>query len=175
MTGEWCRRERNTTAAPQATEAASKPMNPAEPQPQPGALTRASATRPTDAASSPAPIRSGRPRDAESRLSGTTLMARTTAATPTGTLIQNTQRQLTWTRLPPITGPSAAPRAPSADQVPRAFARAAAGTAASRSDNDAGTIAPAPAAWMTRAAISSPTPGASPQSTDPRVNPASPA
>src|ERR1700758_3847642 len=97
------------------------------------------------------------------------------AASPTGTLIQNTQRQLTWTRLPPITGPSAAPSAPSADQVPRAFARPAAGTAASRSDNDAGTIAPAPAAWMTRAAISSPTPGASPHSTDPAVNPASPA
>src|SRR5579863_3891792 len=149
-------------AAPQATEAARKPRKPAEPQPQPGALTRASATRPTDAASSPAPIRSGRPRDAASRLSGTTRRAKITAATPTGTLIQNTQRQLIWTRLPPITGPSAAPRAPRADQVPRAFARACAGTAASSSDSDAGTIAPAPAAWMTRAPISAPTPGASP-------------
>ena len=73
-----------------------------------------------------------------------------------------------------MTGPSAAPRAPRADQVPMAFARACAGTAPSRSDSDAGTIAPAPAAWMTRAAISAPTPGASPHRTDPRVNPASP-
>ena len=46
-------------AVPQASEAASRPMKLAEPQPQPGALTSASATRPTAAASSPAPIRSG--------------------------------------------------------------------------------------------------------------------
>ena len=90
-------------------------------------------------------------------------------------MIQNTQRQSIWTRLPPITGPSAAPRAPSADHVPSALARAAGGTAASSSDSDAGTIAPAPAAWMTRAAISAVTPGASPHSTDPSVNTASPA
>ena len=90
-------------------------------------------------------------------------------------MIQKTQRQSTWTRLPPITGPSAAPSAPSADQVPSAFARAAGGTAANSRDSDAGTIAPAPVAWMTRAAISRPTPGASAHSTDPSVNPASPA
>src|SRR5277367_5699536 len=162
-------------AAPAMTEAASSPRNPAEPHPQPGASTSAYATIPTDAASSNAPTTSGRPREDASRLSGTTRRASTTAATPTGTLIQNTQRQFTWTRLPPITGPSAAPSAPSADQVPSAFARPDAGTAASSSDIDAGTIAPAPAAWTTRAAISRPTPGASPHSTDPAVNPASPA
>ena len=162
-------------AVPQASEAASRPMKLAEPQPQPGALTRASATRPTAAASSPAPIRSGRPLARSSLLSGTTLTARTMAASPTGRLTQNTQRQLTSTRPPPITGPSAAPRAPRADQVPRAFGRAGAGTAASRSDRDAGTIAPAPAAWMTRAAISAATPGASPHSSDPALNAASPA
>ena len=66
------------------------------------------------------------------------------AASPTGTLIQNTQRQLNWTRLPPITGPSAAPSAPSADQVPRACGLARGGTAASTRDNDAGTIRPGP-------------------------------
>ena len=97
------------------------------------------------------------------------------AASPTGRLTQNTQRQLISTRLPPITGPSAAPRAPRADQVPSAFARAGAGTAASRSDSDAGTITPAPTAWMTRAAISAATPGASPHSSDPTLNAASPA
>src|SRR5580693_4823578 len=148
-------------AHPHTTDPASSPRNPAEPQPQLGASTSAYATSPTDAASNNAPSTSGRPREDGSRLSGTTRTASTTAATPTGTLIQNTQRQFTWTRLPPITGPSAAPSAPSADQVPSAFGRPDAGTAASSSDSDAGTIAPAPAAWTTRAAISRPTPGAS--------------
>jgi hypothetical protein len=175
MTGAWCRRDRTTMPAPHTSEAASRPMKPAEPQPQPGALTRASATSPTDAASRSAPITSGRPCAVSSLLSGTTRTARTTAASPTGTLIQNTQRQLSCTRLPPITGPRAAPRAPRADQVPRALVRTDGGTAASRSESDAGTIAPAPAAWMTRATISAATPGASPHSTDPAVNPASPA
>src|ERR1700683_2137469 len=119
--------------APQATDNASSPRNPAEPQPHAGASTSAYATSPTDTASSPAPTTSGRPRDSGSRLSGTTRAASSTAATPTGTLIQTTQRQFTWTRLPPITGPSAAPSAPSADQVPIAFARPGAGTAASSS------------------------------------------
>src|SRR6266700_3897176 len=116
MTGEikgWCRRERYTMAAPHTTEAASRPRNDAELQPHSGALTSASATSPTAA-------------------------ARSTAATPTGTLIQNTQRQSTCTRAPPITGPSAAPRAPSADQVPRALGRTGGGTAASSSDRYAG-------------------------------------
>ena len=162
-------------AHPHASDAASRPRKLAEPQPQPGALTSASATSPTDAASSRAPTRSGRPWAVSSLLSGTTRTASTTAATPTGTLIQNTQRQLTCTSAPPITGPRAAPRAPSADQVPRALGRTGGGTAASSSDSDAGTIAPAPAAWITRAAISAATPGASPHSTDPRLNPASPA
>src|ERR1700722_2221639 len=161
--------------APHATDKASSPRTPAEPQPPPGASTSAYATSPTDKASSTAPTTSGRPRDPGSRLSGTTRTASSTAASPTGTLIQNTQRQFTWTRLPPITGPSAAPSAPSADQVPSAFARPDAGTAASSSDSDAGTIATAPAAWTTRAAISRSTPGASAHSTDPIVNPASPA
>ena len=94
---------------------------------------------------------------------------------PTGRLIQNTQRQLSWTRLPPITGPSAAPSAPSADQVPMARARAGPGTEASSSDSEAGTIRPAPAAWMTRAAISAATPGARPHSSDPTLNAIRPA
>ena len=174
MTGEWCRRDRYTMAAPHITEAASRPRNDAEPQPHSGALTSASATSPTAAARSPAPRMSGRPETFGSLLSGTTRAARNTAATPTGTLIQNTQRQSTCTRAPPITGPSAAPRAPSADQVPRALGRTGGGTAASSSDSDAGTIAPAPAAWMTRAAISAATPGASPHSTEPKLNRISP-
>src|SRR4029077_11363667 len=174
MTGEWSRRERYTMAQPLASEAASRPRNEAEPQPHSGAFTSANATSPTDAASRPAPRMSGRPETFGSLLSGTTRTASTTAATPTGTLIQNTQRQSTCTRAPPITGPNAAPRAPSADQVPRALGRTAAGTAASNNDSDAGTIAPAPAAWMTRAAISAATPGATPHSTQPKLNRISP-
>src|SRR5215472_16039264 len=97
------------------------------------------------------------------------------AARPTGTLIQNTQRQLSWTKLPPITGPSAAPSAPNADQVPIALARPDAGTFANSRESEAGTIRPAPAAWMIRAAISSGTLGDSPQSADPTVKPIKPA
>src|ERR1700722_8658697 len=96
-------------------------------------------------------------------------------ARPTGRLIQNTQRQLACTRLPPITGPRAAPSAPSADHVPMARARPAPGTAASSSDSEAGTMSPAPMAWTTRKAISAPTPGTRPHSSDPRLNATSPA
>ena len=149
-------------------------MKLAEPQPQLGALTRASATRPTAAASSAAPARSGRPCTRSSLLSGTSRVASAKAASPTGRLIQNTHRQLTCTRPPPITGPSAAPSAPRADQVPMARDLAAAGTAASSSDSEAGTIRPAPAAWMTRAATSSATPGTRPHSADPALKAARP-
>ena len=175
MTGEWCRLDRATITAPHASEATSRPPKSADAHPQAGALTRARASSPTAAASRAAPIRSGRPRALESLLSGTTLAASRTAARPTGRLIQNTHRQLICTRLPPMTGPSAAPSAPSADQVPMARARPAAGTDASKSDREAGTMRPAPAAWMTRAAISAATPGATPHSSEPRLKAASPA
>src|SRR5258706_4758405 len=124
MTGEWCARERSTTAAPQPSAPARVLGKAAEPQPQTGALTKASAIRPTHAASNAAPATSGLPAARSSLLSGTTLAASVRAATPMGRLIQNTQRQLSWTRLPPITGPSAAPSAPNADQVPVAAALA---------------------------------------------------
>ena len=74
-----------------------------------------------------------------------------------------------------MTGPSAAPSAPRADQVPMARPRAAAGTQASRSDKDAGTISPAPAAWTTRAAIRAATPGATPHSSEPALKAIRPA
>jgi hypothetical protein len=175
MTGEWWRRERATTAAAQATAATSSPMKLAEPHPHPGTLTSASATRPTDAASIAAPTRSGLPWTCSSLLSGTTRLAISTAASPTGRLIQKTHRQLNCTRLPPITGPRAAPSAPRADQVPMACERAAGGTEASSKDSDAGTIRPAPTACTTRAAISRLTPGASPQHSDPAQNASRPA
>src|SRR5215472_1234763 len=144
MTGEWWARDRSTIDTPHPSEAASVPRNAAEPQPQVGALTRASAVRPTHAASRAAPVTSGLPDARSSLLSGTTLAARIMAATPIGRLIQKTQRQFSWTRPPPTTGPRAAPSAPNADHVPIAAALALAGTEASRSDNEAGTIRPAP-------------------------------
>src|SRR5438552_18273965 len=101
-------------AAPHTTEAASRPRNGAEPQPHPGALTSASATSPTAAARSPAPRMSGRPETFGSLLSGTTRAARTTAAPPTGPLIQNTLPQPTGPRAPPTTAPTPAPMAPPA-------------------------------------------------------------
>jgi len=61
---------------------------------------------------------SGRAFAVSSRLSGRTLKARTTVTTPTGMLIQKTQRHDSSTKNPPITGPSAAPSAPIADHVP---------------------------------------------------------
>src|SRR5215469_6163576 len=161
--------------APHATDAASTSMNRAESHPQPGAFTSANATRPTAAASSAAPARSGLPRACWSLLSGTIRAASSTARRPTGMLIQNTQRQLSWTRVPPITGPSAAPSAASADQVPIALARPGTGTLASSRESEAGTIRPAPAAWMVRAAISSGTPGDRAHSAEPRLKPAKPA
>ena len=126
-------------------------MKPADPQPQSGALTSARAIRPTAAASSPAPITSGRPGAWSSLLSGTTRPASRTAASPTGRLIQKTQRQLSCTRPPPITGPSAAPRAPMADQVPMARARAGPAPRRAAATARPGTIRPAPTAWITRA------------------------
>src|SRR5258708_35908330 len=161
--------------APHATDAAITSRNRGEPHPKSGAFTRANATRPTAPASSMAPARWGLRRVWWAVLSGTTRAVSSTASTPTGMLIQNTQRQLSWTRLPPITGPSAAPSAPNADQVPIALARPDAGTLASSSDSEAGTIRPAPAAWMIRAAISSGTPRDTPHSAEPRLKPIRPA
>src|SRR5258708_37428666 len=146
MTGEWCARDLTTTAAPHATAAAIVPRKAAEPQPQTGALTTPKATRPTAAASNAAPATSGRPAVLSSLLSGMTRAARAIATRPTGRVIQNTKRQLSCTRLPPTTGPSAAPSAATADQAPIAPDLALAGTEASSSDSEAGTIRPAPAA-----------------------------
>ena len=98
-----------------------------------------------------------------------------TVTTPTGMLIQKTQRHDSSTRNPPMTGPSAAPSAPIADHVPMACARAGPGTAASNSDSDAGTIMPAPIAWMRRAAMRSATFGATAESIEPSVKTTRPA
>jgi hypothetical protein len=103
------------------------------------------------------------------------LNARITVTTPTGMLIQKTQRHETSTRNPPITGPSAAPSAPIADHVPMACARACPGTAANSSDSDAGTIMPAPTAWTSRDEINIATSTDTPERTEPSVKTTRPA
>src|SRR5690242_777887 len=97
------------------------------------------------------------------------------AARPIGMLMKKTHRQLSWTRLPPMTGPNAAPIAPNADQVPIAAALELAGTEASSSESEAGTISPAPPAWTILAPISAAAEGAAPHSREPSVNVARPA
>ncbi len=153
----------------------SSPKKSFEAQPHDGAFTKASANEPAARATRTAPNRSGRAVAVSSRLSGSTLSARNTVTIPTGMLIQNTQRHDTSTRKPPITGPRAAPSAPMADHVPIACARKFPGTAASNSDNDAGTIMPAPIAWTRREAIRNPTSGATPDRTEPSVKTTRPA
>src|ERR1039457_5169919 len=158
-----------------ATASANNPMKSLEVQPHDGAFTRASANEPAASATSMAPSQSGRASAVSSRLSGSTLKARNTVTTPTGMLIQKTQRHDTSTRNPPMTGPSAAPSAPIADHVPMACARAGPGTAANKSESDAGTIMPAPIAWMRRAATNSDTSGVTPERIDPNVKTTRPA
>ena len=55
------------------------------------------------------------------------------------------------------------------------MARPGGGTLASSSESEAGTIRPAPAAWMIRAAISSGTPGDRPHRAEPALKPIRPA
>ena len=153
----------------------SSPKKSFDVQPHDGAFTSASASDPAAIATSPAPNMSGRAFTVSSRLSGKTLKASTTAATPTGMLIQKTHRQESSTKKPPITGPRAAPSAPMADHVPMAWARECPGTAANNSDSDAGTIMPAPIACTRRAAMSSDTLSERPDRTEPSVKTTRPA
>ena len=78
-------------------------------------------------------------------------------ARPTGTLTRNTSRQLASTSSPPIGGPAAAATAPTAAQMLIAFGRSAGANSGSSSASDVGSSTAPPAAWITRAPISSPT------------------
>ncbi|HEX3707179.1 MAG TPA: hypothetical protein VHV76_11165 [Mycobacteriales bacterium] len=100
--------------------------------------------------------------------------ASASAISPTGRLTQKTHRQSSCTSSPPITGPSPAPSAPTADHVPIARALPSAGTSASSNDSDVGTIIPAPTACATRAPIRKSRPGASPHAAEPATNMPSP-
>ena len=71
---------------------------------------------------------------------------------PIGTLTTKIQRQSSWTRRPPIGGPSAAATPPTADQMPIASARCSTGKAGRIRPRVVGSIIAPPAAWRTRAA-----------------------
>ncbi len=103
-------------------------------------------------------------------------MATDNPATPTGTLIRNTQRHPAYSvSNPPSTHPDAPPPAAAAVQIPTARRRAAPGsvTALSRA-SAAGVSRAAASPCSTRAAISTQPAGARPQASDAAVNPARP-
>ena len=92
-------------------------------------------------------------------------------ARPIGTFSQNTHCQLMpSTTAPPTSGPNATPRPLIADHPPSARPRRSGGTASDRIVRVSGMTIAAPAPWMARAAISSPTPGASAAAADASVN-----
>ncbi len=98
------------------------------------------------------------------------------AIRPIGTLTKNTARQLTEsTSAPPTTGPSAMLSPNTAPQTPIARARSRGSSNTLRTiDMATGLSIEPPIAWRTRAAISSPRLGASPQSSEPSEKTTSP-
>ena len=82
-------------------------------------------------------------------------------------LTKKTERQLVAaTRTPPRAGPVAAAMPPAAPQSAVAVARCSSGNSGSSSASDVGTRIAAPAACTTRAATSTSTDGASPQTAE---------
>ena len=75
---------------------------------------------------------------------------------------------------PPKGGPSVSPTATTVPIVPSARPRISGGNAAVTTAGPIAIIALAPSAWSTRAATRAPSPGAAPQSAEPRVNTTSP-
>ena len=104
-------------------------------------------------------------------------MVSTNATAPIGTLTKNTERQPTEsTSAPPTTGPRAMLRPKTAPQAPIACARSRGSSNTLRMiDIATGLSIDPPIAWSTRAAISQPREGASPQSSEPSENTTSPA
>src|SRR5882762_8651132 len=109
------------------------------------------------------------------RDSGMYFCANTMAAMPTGTLIQKIARQSSGTSRPPSTGPSAMLRPNVAPQKPRARARSrGSGKVLLMIDRATGLSIEPPTACSTRKAMSHPSPGASPHSSEPRVKSTNP-
>src|SRR5437899_1856824 len=121
-----------------------------------------------------APARSGNRLPSGSRDSLKMRAAMTAVTSPIGRLTRKTQRQLAWTRSPPIGGPAPAATAPVADQMATATARWRPENSARSSASDVGMSTAPPAAWTTRAPISHPAPGAAAQRAEATTNVTSP-
>jgi len=132
-------------------------------------IAKVSAPNPTITSS--CPTGSNR-RGRSARDSGTYSAVSTIAATPIGTLTKNTARQLNAsTSAPPRTGPSAMLSPITAPHTPIAWARSRGSVNTLRMiDIATGLSIEPPIACSTRAAISKPSDGASPHSSDPSEN-----
>ncbi len=122
------------------------------------------------------PATSNRP-SRRGRDAGTVRTLAQTVATTTGTLIQNTSRQLAAsTSSPPRIGPAGNASEDAAAQVPSARACAArSGKTSAITAIVVGSSSAPPTPWTTRAPMSTPVPGAVAHATDAAPNTASPA
>lgn len=107
--------------------------------------------------------------------SGTNAATAAIAATPIGTLTQNTAGQPpTATSSPPSSGPAATAAPPTAPQVPSATARRGGWNSALMRVRHCGVISAAPMPWATRHPMRAVMVGASAHRSDPSVKAASP-
>src|SRR6266702_2345254 len=141
---DWNRNPRSSTNA-----VMKPPMVLGALQPQSLPLTKPSVRAAIEKVSKTAPRKSGHGPPSPWRTSGSTRQPVTMAAIPIGTLIRNTQRQLTWTRRPPSTGPRAAATPPTAPQIATARERCWAGVVVSSRASEVGIMIAAPAACTT--------------------------
>jgi hypothetical protein len=168
MIGLGCERERITspTVEPMATAKAIRMGGLTQPQSDP--FTMAATTLATATDSSPAPTRSAL-WAAGSFTSFSTRRPMMRARRAKGRLTRKTQRQLAWTRRPPMGGPRAAAAPPTADHSPMA-APLRSGPKAGRSrPSEVGSMRAPPLAWRMRAAMSRPRVGLSAQRADDAV------
>ena len=174
ITGELCRRERQTNSSAVSTEATSAPIVAGLAQPHSGLCTSPSANRPTANASRSAPNRSGVLASGSRSVSRTWRMANHSSTAPIGRLMRNTHCQAICARNPPTVGPIAAAAAPVADHMRTPPTRLCTGSAASRMLSPVGVIADAPAACSARATTSAHTSQASAHAALESTNSASP-
>ena len=167
------RRQCSTNEASSTAAAASTSTVRADDQPQSPPSTRPRLSAPTPAVTRTAPSASGRGTGWPGA-SGSRNQPTTSAASPIGTLTRNTQRQLTATSRPPMTGPSAAAMPPVAVQVLTAPLRRSGEKLASTRLSEVGVSRAAPAACTSRNAISMATLVAAPQAAEAAVNTATP-
>ena len=103
-------------------------------------------------------------------LSGSLAADSAAATRPTGTFSQKIQCQSRpCTTAPPMSGPPAIARPPTAPQMPTVLARRSRGKAEARIVRLSGVISAAPSPWTARAAISRPVVGASAHAADATV------